>query len=416
MFSGLLWLLRIDELELFRVLSGSEKDSGRFAGILRCRYRDFLYTPRHAELLHLRRKESVQLTARFAALFTIVLLLVVPLWDGAYGAGFWQSQTVIMRFLVVVVAIAVLLNRAVSSKWRRRLPYLPMLLVVIAATLLCGFSGSDLNANTRMLTAHSFLLMGIVVLVAIMPLTLVEAGVMVSPILMLLVLGARGPVASGYVPLEMVLFVLLPLSVMAALVQLYRTIVAAQEIAIDPLTGVYTRAFGMEMLSLNFETAYRKRSPLTVAFIDLDDFKKINDKFGHDYGDRILREVGINLSQRFRRSDLVIRWGGEEFLVILPDLTLERADEVIQRVMSPGLAELANGRGQQASCGLAERVEDAISQPHNLIDLADQRMYDAKKRRDREQIVAEGLSGRRTSSASKAKARPDSAALNQSLN
>ncbi|WP_417813640.1 diguanylate cyclase [Thalassospira alkalitolerans] len=356
------------------------------------------------------------MTARFAALFTIVLLLVVPLWDGAYGTGLWQSQTVIMRFLVMAVATAVLLNRAVSSKWRRRLPYLPMLLVVIAATLLCGFSGSDLNANTRMLTAHSFLLMGIVVLVAIMPLTLVEAGVMVSPILMLLVLGARGPVASGYVPLEMVLFVLLPLSVMAALVQLYRTIVAAQEIAIDPLTGVYTRAFGMEMLSLNFETAYRKRSPLTVAFIDLDDFKKINDKFGHDYGDRILREVGINLSQRFRRSDLVIRWGGEEFLVILPDLTLERADEVIQRVMSPGLAELANGRGQQASCGLAERVEDAISQPHNLIDLADQRMYDAKKRRDREQIVAEGLSGRRTSSASKAKARPDNAALNQSLN
>ncbi|WP_404426297.1 diguanylate cyclase [Thalassospira australica] len=385
---------------------------------MRCRYRDFLYTPRHAELLHLRRKESVQLTARFAAFFTLVLLALVPFWDGAYGTGFWQSQTVIMRFLVMAIAIAVLLNRAVSAKWRRRAPYLPMLFLVVAATLLCGFSGLDFSASPKMLTAHSFLLLGLVVLVAIMPLTLAEAGVMVFPILVLVVFGAQGPVASGYVPVEMILAVLLPLAVLAALVQLYRTIVAAQEIAIDPLTGVYTRAFGMEMLRLNFETAFRKRSPLTVAFVDLDDFKKINDQFGHDYGDRILEEAGRNLAHRFRRADLVIRWGGEEFLVILPDLTLARAGEVMHRVMLPGLADLANGLTQQASYGLAERIEDAISQPHNLIDLADQRMYDAKKRHDREQIVADGLSGRKAANpaAVKSSARTDSKVVNQTLN
>jgi diguanylate cyclase (GGDEF)-like protein len=387
---------------------------------LRCRYRDFLYTPRHAELLHLRRKESVQLTARFAAFFTLVLLALVPIWDGAYGNGFWQSQAVIMRLLVMGIAVVVLLNRAVSSKWRRRAPYLPMLFLVIAAALLCGFSGLDLAASPKMLTSHSFLLLGIVVLIAIMPLTLAEAGIMVSPIVVLLFFGAQGPVAGGYVPVEMILPVLLPLAVMAAMVQLYRTIVAAQEIAIDPLTGVYTRAFGMEMLRLNFEAAYRKRSPLTVAFVDLDDFKKINDQFGHDYGDRILEEAGRNLAHRFRSTDLVIRWGGEEFLVILPDLTLARANEVMHRVMAPGLADLANGLTQQASYGLAERIEDVISQPHNLIDLADQRMYDAKKRHDREQIVADGLSGRKISGAaattSSAHAADASKVVNQTLN
>jgi len=387
---------------------------------LRCRYRDFLYTPRHAELLHLRRKESVQLTARFAAFFTLVLLVLVPIWDGAYGNGFWQSQAVIMRLLVMGIAVVVLLNRAVSSKWRRRAPYLPMLFLVIAAALLCGFSGLDLAASPKMLTSHSFLLLGIVVLIAIMPLTLAEAGIMVSPIIVLLFFGAQGPVAGGYVPVEMILPVLLPLAVMAAMVQLYRTIVAAQEIAIDPLTGVYTRAFGMEMLRLNFEAAYRKRSPLTVAFVDLDDFKKINDQFGHDYGDRILEEAGRNLAHRFRSTDLVIRWGGEEFLVILPDLTLARANEVMHRVMAPGLADLANGLTQQASYGLAERIEDVISQPHNLIDLADQRMYDAKKRHDREQIVADGLSGRKISGAaantSSARAADASKVVNQTLN
>jgi diguanylate cyclase (GGDEF)-like protein len=387
---------------------------------LRCRYRDFLYTPRHAELLHLRRKESVQLTARFAAFFTLVLLALVPIWDGAYGNGFWQSQAVIMRLLVMGIAVVVLLNRAVSSKWRRRAPYLPMLFLVIAAALLCGFSGLDLAASPKMLTSHSFLLLGIVVLIAIMPLTLAEAGIMVSPIVVLLFFGAQGPVAGGYVPVEMILPVLLPLAVMAAMVQLYRTIVAAQEIAIDPLTGVYTRAFGMEMLRLNFEAAYRKRSPLTVAFVDLDDFKKINDQFGHDYGDRILEEAGRNLAHRFRSTDLVIRWGGEEFLVILPDLTLARANEVMHRVMAPGLADLANGLTQQASYGLAERIEDVISQPHNLIDLADQRMYDAKKRHDREQIVADGLSGRKISGAaattSSAHAADASKVVNQTVN
>ncbi len=402
------------------MLSGPRRDSRRFAGPLRCRYRDFLYTPRHAELLHLRRKESVQLTARFAAFFILVLLALVPIWDGAYGNGFWQSQAVIMRLLVMGIAVVVLLNRAVSSKWRRRAPYLPMLFLVIAAALLCGFSGLDLAASPKMLTSHSFLLLGIVVLIAIMPLTLAEAGIMVSPIVVLLFFGAQGPVAGGYVPVEMILPVLLPLAVMAAMVQLYRTIVAAQEIAIDPLTGVYTRAFGMEMLRLNFEAAYRKRSPLTVAFVDLDDFKKINDQFGHDYGDRILEEAGRNLAHRFRSTDLVIRWGGEEFLVILPDLTLARANEVMHRVMAPGLADLANGLTQQASYGLAERIEDVISQPHNLIDLADQRMYDAKKRHDREQIVADGLSGRKISGAaattSSARAADASKVVNQTVN
>ncbi|MBR9782211.1 MAG: GGDEF domain-containing protein, partial [Rhodospirillales bacterium] len=342
------------------------------------------------------------------------------IWDGAYGNGFWQSQAVIMRLLVMGIAVAVLLNRAVSSKWRRRAPYLPMLFLVIAAALLCGFSGLDLAASPKMLTSHSFLLLGIVVLIAIMPLTLAEAGIMVSPIVVLLFFGAQGPVAGGYVPVEMILPVLLPLAVMAAMVQLYRTIVAAQEIAIDPLTGVYTRAFGMEMLRLNFEAAYRKRSPLTVAFVDLDDFKKINDQFGHDYGDRILEEAGRNLAHRFRSTDLVIRWGGEEFLVILPDLTLARANEVMHRVMAPGLADLANGLTQQASYGLAERIEDVISQPHNLIDLADQRMYDAKKRHDREQIVADGLSGRKISGAaattSSARAADASKVVNQTVN
>jgi diguanylate cyclase (GGDEF)-like protein len=362
----------------------------------RCCYRDFLYTPRHAELMHLRRKESIQISARFAAVFVLVLMLAVPFWDGTLAVEMWSSQTFVLRLLVAGVAIAVLANRAVSARWRRHFPYLPMLMLIFAASLLCVFAANDPRATDQMHSAHSFLLIGLVMMIAIMPLTLAEAGLLAVPFLGLLAISAQSGLETGFVPFEMLLAFLLPLAMVSALVQLYRTIAAVHEIAIDPLTGCYTRAFGMEMIRVSFDAAQRKNAPYTVAFVDLDDFKQINDRYGHDYGDRILGEVGNNLVHRFRRSDLVVRWGGEEFLILLPELDRARAAEVLDRVMLPGLAKLEDGQVQKASVGLSERIEDAIALPHNLIDLADQRMYDAKKRRDREDLVEQGYSGRRS--------------------
>jgi diguanylate cyclase (GGDEF)-like protein len=345
--------------------------------------------------MHLRRKESIQLSARFAAFFVLLLLVVAPFWDGSLSLDIWSSQTVLMRMLVALVAIAVITNRAVSARLRRRFPYLPMLMLILAGCLLSVFAGNDADATSRMHSAHSFLMLGLVFMIAIVPVTLVESVALSLPIIGLLIIGGQVPLMTGAIPLEMLLSVLLPLAVFSSLVQLYRTIKAAQEIAIDPLTGCYTRAFGTEMIRVSFDGALRKKAPYTVAFIDLDDFKQINDRYGHDYGDRILGEVGGNLVSRFRRSDLVVRWGGEEFLVLLPELDRERAAEVLDRVMAPGLAALENGQVQKASVGLSERIEDAIALPQNLIELADRRMYEAKKRRDHDDLVANGLSGRR---------------------
>lgn len=375
--------------------TGPQENSSVSKKTLRCCYRDFLYTPRHAELLHLRRKESIQLSARFAAFFVLLLMCAVPFWDGALAPEMWSSQTLVLRLLVVGVALAVITNRAVSARWRRRFAYLPMLMLIVAASLLCVLAASDPLATDRMHSSHGFLLIGLVMMIAIMPLTLLEAGVLSAPFIVLLAIGAQSGLETGIVPFEMLLAFLLPLALGAALVQLYRTIAAAHEVAIDPLTNCYTRAFGMEMIRVSFEGALRKKVPYTIAFIDLDDFKQINDRYGHDYGDRILGEVGNNLIHRFRRSDLVVRWGGEEFLILLPELGRERAAEVLDRVMAPGLAMLENGQVQSASVGLSERIEDAIALPQNLIELADQRMYDAKKRRDRDDLVAQGYSGRR---------------------
>ncbi|WP_254869742.1 GGDEF domain-containing protein [Thalassospira lucentensis] len=274
-----------------------------------------------------------------------------------------------------------------------------------------------------MFSTHSFLLLGLVLMIAIMPLTLVEAGILSLPILVLLGIASQVTLATGFVALEMILAVLLPLAIMSSLVQFYRTIVAAQEVAFDPLTGCFTRAFGLEMMRVTFDNAVRKNVPYTVAFIDLDDFKQINDRNGHDYGDRILAEVGKSLISRFRLSDMVVRWGGEEFLVLLPEVDTAHAEGILDRVMTPGLASLGAGKVQRGSVGVAERLEDAIAMPQNLIDLADQRMYDAKRRRDHDDMIAGELSGRKTSVAADGRAmaagksaQPGGGPANQPLN
>src|SRR3546814_13481459 len=84
----------------------------------------------------------------------------------------------------------------------------------------------------------------------------------------------------------------------------------------DPLTGFFSRGSGEEILRLQWDSAQRKDGPLALAFIDLDHFKSINDNHGHESGDQVLREAARRLVATLRGSDSLLRWGGEEFLLI----------------------------------------------------------------------------------------------------
>ncbi len=100
----------------------------------------------------------------------------------------------------------------------------------------------------------------------------------------------------------------------------------------DVLTGVFnSRAFA-EQLEYSLGLVRRNGSPLTLAYIDLDDFKRINDSHGHSEGDRLLRVVGQTLMRDTRRTDRVARLGGDEFALLLPDTDVEGAGEVIAKV------------------------------------------------------------------------------------
>lgn len=100
----------------------------------------------------------------------------------------------------------------------------------------------------------------------------------------------------------------------------------------DSLTGLLNHGTCKEKLATAVSSASAENSPLAVAMIDIDHFKKINDECGHPMGDQVIRSLAWLLKQRLRKTDLVGRYGGEEFLVILPDTDVEQAFEVLDRI------------------------------------------------------------------------------------
>ncbi len=101
---------------------------------------------------------------------------------------------------------------------------------------------------------------------------------------------------------------------------------------LDPLTGLYTRWYYTRRLEEEFDKTKRFNSPLSVIMADLDHFKRVNDEFGHNVGDEVLKTVSAIIKDSIRVYDVVGRYGGEEFVVILPDTTLDEAKEVAERI------------------------------------------------------------------------------------
>lgn len=147
----------------------------------------------------------------------------------------------------------------------------------------------------------------------------------------------------------------------------------------DPLTGCHRRESGRELLGMHFHLAARRRSPLAALFLDLDHFKRVNDELGHDAGDHVLADAAASMRAGLRMSDLLVRWGGEEFLMVLPDTSFADAMAIAERVRMAGARTLPNGFVLTLSIGLAERLHDGIDDPDALVDLADRRMYRAKQ-------------------------------------
>ncbi|MCX6083604.1 MAG: sensor domain-containing diguanylate cyclase [Caldiserica bacterium] len=146
----------------------------------------------------------------------------------------------------------------------------------------------------------------------------------------------------------------------------------------DGLTGFFNRRMMDEMLPLELPRTARYHRDMSLVMLDLDDFKAVNDNLGHQEGDRILRVFAGCIRKIVRSSDLVFRYGGDEFLLMLPETTREQAELFLKRLAGTACPELITTLGRVTfSAGIASCVSDSSAE--DLVKLADDRLYESKR-------------------------------------
>jgi len=149
---------------------------------------------------------------------------------------------------------------------------------------------------------------------------------------------------------------------------------------IDPLTEVFNRRYLDRMFPKEVGRADRLGTSFTLLMIDLDDFKSVNTRFGHVVGDLVLRQLAELLNRSLRRSDAVVRYGGDEFVAVLSDTDEQQAQHAVERLLKQieewNKEDFIPGYTMKISCGMAAYNKGANIR--ELLEAADQRMYQYK--------------------------------------
>lgn len=162
----------------------------------------------------------------------------------------------------------------------------------------------------------------------------------------------------------------------------------------DNLTGIFNREYFFEFLSLRIRKADRENTFFSVGIIDIDHFKKINDTYGHQSGDRVLKNLTHLINNSLREYDILARYGGEEFVILMDGLERKRAASILDRIREQvSLTELDpdNKFHVTFSCGLTD-ISEAVKEKDiadHLIKIADKRLYIAKSS-GRNRVVSDG--------------------------
>lgn len=157
----------------------------------------------------------------------------------------------------------------------------------------------------------------------------------------------------------------------------------------DPLTGVNNRRYFDHQLQVELAQTRRKQEPISLAFLDIDYFKKINDRYGHQIGDLVLQGLSHKIQQNLRATDLLARYGGEEFVIAFPGTTAEQVTMVLERILDQLQQDpVVQLDGQDFhitfSAGVAEW--DEMMSKQKWMEQADHAMYEAK-RQGRNRVV-----------------------------
>lgn len=163
----------------------------------------------------------------------------------------------------------------------------------------------------------------------------------------------------------------------------------------DSLTGLYNRRYFNQAMKNEIERNYRDNRSLALAIIDIDHFKNVNDTWGHDVGDKVLKDVANIMKNNVRQSDTISRIGGEEFAVIMPNIRHHLAKEVMERLR----ADIENAiiPVDNTELQVTISIGTAVSEPKQIItvdefyNLSDQALYQAKNS-GRNKVVIHGAS------------------------
>ncbi|HUU82768.1 MAG TPA: diguanylate cyclase, partial [Phycisphaerae bacterium] len=160
----------------------------------------------------------------------------------------------------------------------------------------------------------------------------------------------------------------------------------------EPLTGLYNRRHFNEVLSARFSEALRYGSDLSCVMLDLDDFKSVNDRFGHHIGDELLILTSVTVGSQLRAADVAARYGGDEFVILLPQTDADRARVLAERIAEKFAKDLAEKLPQihtSLSIGIVSFGEAEGGSPDDLLRAADEAMYRAKARGKSRIVMAE---------------------------
>lgn len=333
-------------------------------------------------LIHAR-AELIRFRVKLTALITSALMLGwIPI-DVAFMP--WENiKGIIAARLVSAIALLtflVCLPRLKAGGLIGILISIPAIFFLYANSLLQGKIFDEQILFIKSSYAHFSLI--IAMLLSLFPLTAKEGLAIGFGISVITLIAAWIPNTPAHMLLDggtiWVHIVVTALAIIAGMSQLHFMASFVEYSTRDEMTGCLKRDYGLTLLEELFAIAERKKTHCCVIFVDLDYFKRVNDVYGHDKGDNVLKEAATRMRSILRRQDALVRWGGEEFLIILPLTTLQDIIPIFDRLKSEGLGFLPDGSIQTASIGVAEYLEDGVKSPQELISLADQRMYAAKQ-------------------------------------
>lgn len=343
----------------------------------------------HMHLPLLTRRRATMIVNR-VRLFGLLFAVLTPLWSvidlAVFPFPLWFTLAG-MRAMACAAFISLLLNYKSSGSLLNAyramalLFAIPTIFYITSFTVLKQYELTGFSAAIG--AGYGFLPFVLLAGLAVFPLTLVEGLIIASPILVTQGIAGSLNLATldwpSFVGAFWLLVLITGIATLASMSQLSFMIALVHQAIRDPLTGIFSRQSGEELLELQFLNASRSDLPLSIAFIDLDHFKSINDKFGHEAGDQTLLGMSEIVGANLRRGDILARWGGEEFLLIMPNADLGQAQAALLRMRNIGFGRRPDGTPLTASIGVAERNADRISDWKVLVGLADQRMYLAKQ-------------------------------------